>query len=62
MRCRRFPRTELGAYVQTCADNANQASIELAPFLPWAMDEARLTAMRTGSVSVSGEVFDTSWA
>ena len=55
-------RTWLGAYLQACADNGNRAPTDLAPFLAWAMDEARLAAMRTGSAHAhaSGEVFDTS--
>jgi len=44
----------LGAYLQACADNSNQAPTDLAPFLPWAMDEARLAAMRAVPASGSG--------
>lgn len=40
------PRTWLSAYLQACADNANRAPPELNAFLPWAMDPARLAAMR----------------
>ncbi len=39
-------RTWLGAYLQACADNGNRAPPDLTPFLPWAMDAARLAAMR----------------
>ena len=53
-------RTWLGAYLQACADNGNQTSIDLSPFLPWAMDEARLAAMRAVPAAASAEVFDTS--
>ena len=42
-------RTWLGAYLQACADNGNRAPADLAPFLPWAMDGARLAAMRARS-------------
>lgn len=55
-------RTWLGAYLQACADNGNRAPADLAPFLPWAMDEARLVVMRAPvpAAIVSTEVFDTS--
>ena len=55
-------RTWLGAYLQACADNGNRAPTDLAPFLAWAMDEARLAAMRAvpANAHASGEVFDTS--
>ena len=39
-------RTWLGAYLQACVDNGNRAPADLSPFLPWAMNEARLAAMR----------------
>jgi transposase len=39
-------RTWLSAYLQACADNGNRAPPEISPFLPWAMDQARLAAMR----------------
>ena len=39
-------RTWLGAYLQACVDNGNDAPADLNPFLPWAMDEARLEAVR----------------
>ena len=42
-------RTWLSAYLQACGDNANRAPAELDTFLPWAMDEHRLAAMRTGA-------------
>ena len=55
-------RTWLGAYLQACADNGNRAPADLAPFLPWAMDEARLAAMRTTAPGAMArtQVFDTS--
>jgi transposase len=55
-------RAWLGAYLQACADNGNRAPADLGPFLPWAMDEARLAAMRAvpAGASASAEVFDTS--
>ena len=39
-------RTWLGAYLQACADNANQAPDDINTFLPWAMDAKRLAQMR----------------
>jgi transposase len=39
-------RTWLGAYLQACVDNGNRAPRDIAPFLPWAMEPARLAAMR----------------
>lgn len=42
-------RTWLSAYLQACADNGNQAPRDINAFLPWAMDEARLSAMRRGA-------------
>ena len=39
-------RTWLGAYLQACVDNGNRAPNDIAPFLPWAMEPARLAAMR----------------
>jgi len=55
-------RAWLGAYLQACADNGNRAPADLAPFLPWAMDEARLAAMRAVPAGAGAhvEVFDTS--
>ena len=55
-------RAWLGAYLQACADNGNRAPVDLAPFLPWAMDEARLAAMRAvpAGAGAHAEVFDTS--
>ena len=41
-------RTWLSAYLQACGDNANCAPADLDAFLPWAMDEQRLGAMRAG--------------
>ena len=55
-------RTWLSAYLQTCADNGNRTPPQLNAFLPWAMDPARLAAMRacnTGT-SVVTEGIDTS--
>lgn len=55
-------RTWLGAYLQACADNDNQAPTDLTAFLPWAMDEARLSTMRADPLAVGErtEVFDSS--
>ena len=39
-------RTWLCAYLQACADNGNRAPADINAFLPWAMDGARLVAMR----------------
>jgi transposase len=39
-------RTWLVAYLQACADNDNRAPPDVEAFLPWAMDAARLAAMR----------------
>lgn len=39
-------RTWLSAYLQACADNGNRAPPDIQAFLPWAMDAARLAAMR----------------
>jgi transposase len=39
-------RTWLSGYLQACADNGNRAPTDVAAFLPWAMDDARLAAMR----------------
>ena len=52
-------RTWLGAYLQACMDNGNRAPADIAPFLPWAMGEARLAAMRAchplnGPIHVEG--------
>ena len=55
-------RTWLSAYLQACADNANQAPQDIDAFVPWAMDAARLAAMRacpTGAGLVT-EGIDTS--
>ena len=55
-------RAWLGAYLQACAENNNRAPADLGPFLPWAMDEAKLVAMRAvpSGAGASAEVFDTS--
>ena len=39
-------RTWLSAYLQACADNGNRAPLDMNVFLPWAMDDDRLAAMR----------------
>ncbi len=39
-------RTWLPAYLQACAGNGNRAPPDINAFLPWAMDAARLAAMR----------------
>jgi transposase len=39
-------QTWMMAYLQVCAGNAGQAPLDVSPFLPWCMDEARLQAMR----------------
>lgn len=49
-------RTWLGAYLQACADNGNQAPADLSGFLPWAMDETRLAAMRAVAPAVAALV------
>ena len=46
------PRTWLSAYLQACADNANQAPQDINAFGPWAMDEARLASLRVGATGV----------
>jgi len=43
------PRLWLTAYLQACADNANQAPADLSAFLPWTMDAKRLACMREAS-------------
>lgn len=45
------PRTWLSAYLQACADNGNQVPQDINEFLPWAMTDARLSAMRGGTPS-----------
>jgi transposase len=49
-------RTWLGAYLQACADNVNQAPRDLKPFLPWAMDANRLAAMRACPTTLTEEL------
>ena len=39
-------RVWLSAYLQACADSGSQAPQDINEFLPWFMDEARLTTMR----------------
>jgi len=46
------PRTWLSAYLQACADNGGRAPQDINEFLPWAMNDARLSAMRAGTPSV----------
>lgn len=41
------PMTWMVAYLQACANNGAKAPNDLISFLPWSMDEARLTAMRS---------------
>jgi len=45
-------RAWLSAYLQACADNANQAPQDINAFLPWAMDESRLASLRFGATGV----------
>lgn len=40
------PRTWLSAWLHACAANGNQAPADLAPFLPWAMNEQQMAAMK----------------
>ena len=47
-------RTWLSAYLQACADNGNRAPPDIEAFLPWAMDAARLAAMRACAPVNSG--------
>lgn len=49
-------RTWLAAYLQACADNGNQAPTDLTAFLPWAMDEARLNAMRADPLTMGERI------
>jgi len=42
-------RTWLSAYLQACADSGNQAPQDIAAFVPWTMDEARLASLRVGA-------------
>jgi transposase len=48
--------TWLSAYLQACADNAHRAPADLSGFLPWAMDETRLAAMRAVAPGVGALV------
>ena len=52
-------RTWLSAYLQACGDNANRTPAELDAFLPWAMDEQRLAAMRAGAPARHAGVMST---
>jgi transposase len=56
------PNTWLFDYLQACAENVQRATSDISRFLPWAMDEARLAAMRnTQPAPVAlAEVFDSS--
>jgi transposase len=60
--CKLNPRTWLSEYLLACAGNGNQAPSQLNAFLPWAMDAARLAAMRACSTAarVFTEGLDTS--
>lgn len=40
------PRTWLSSYLHACAANGNRAPDDLAPFLPWTMDEIQLKVMK----------------
>jgi transposase len=40
------PRHWLRCYLTACAENGASAPQEIDPFLPWAMDETRRTALR----------------
>jgi len=40
------PRHWLQAFLTACAENGGQPPKDLAPFLPWTMDEARRTALK----------------
>jgi transposase len=40
------PRHWLQAFLTACAENGGQPPTELTPFLPWAMDEARLIQLK----------------
>jgi transposase len=55
-------RTWLSEYLQACADNGNQAPSQLDAFLPWAMDAARLAAMRAHPTTAArpAQAWDTS--
>ena len=44
--CGLSARTWLSACLQACADNGNQAPPHIDAFLTWAMEAARLVAMR----------------
>ena len=45
--CKLNARTWLSAFLLACADNGNRAPLDITPFLPWTMDQARLAAMRS---------------
>jgi transposase len=55
-------RTWLTPYLQACADNGDRAPPDLNAFLLWAMDAARLAAMRAcpPAARPRKEGFDTS--
>ncbi|MBK6973333.1 MAG: IS66 family transposase [Sterolibacteriaceae bacterium] len=53
------PRTWLSAYLQACAENANRPP-DLAGFLPWRMDAARLAALRSAPAFTQPPGVDTS--
>ena len=54
-------RTWLSQYLQACADNGDRAPPDIGAFLPWAMDAARLAAMRAVHAAVATtDAIDTS--
>ena len=40
------PRDWLGVYLMACAENGGKPLTDLTPFMPWAMDEARLCELK----------------
>ena len=56
------PSTWLFDYLQACAENAQRAPSDISRFLPWAMDEAQIAAMRNAQPApvALAEVFDSS--
>ena len=45
------PRTWLSAWLHACAANGNQAPNDLSAFLPWKMNEERLTTMKSATAA-----------
>jgi len=43
----------LTAYLNACVDNGRKAPQEMAPFLPWSMDEARRAALSSALPSAT---------